>query len=181
MPGLTKQTVAVYLRVDLIEEVKRRKLNMSQLVNDLLEQFLFGNSNHISEEMLKLSKLEKKIAELESHLTVIEEIKKELEELKAKLQEKQEQKEIEENLHLIRELREIVFDDIQQEGWERWVEKVERDIRRGLLQHSSPRAVIEARLSSWAAENKISLHEARKLFCKAFPELKHLFLVKEVV
>ena len=162
---VAKQTVAVYIRVDLVEEVKRRKLNMSQLVNTLLEQYLFGTSNDVSEYSIRISNIEKRITEIFEKVNEVEELKRELEKLKLELREKEEKKKEEKYEPLIKKLREQVFDDLEDLLNNRRV---------------NPAHAIKVRLSVFASENNISLPEAKQLFFKAFPEYNgHLKSVLE--
>jgi len=98
----------------------------------------------------------------------------EVEKLEEKLKEKQEEQKLQDELPLIRELRYTVFDDLDREGFEKFESHMLRLGR-------EPADAIKVGLSKWAAEKQLSMPDAIRLFCKAFPELKHLFEVVEVV
>lgn len=147
-----------------IEKFKQEGGNLSGLIVRLLENYFFGDNNKIiTKEMLTLLEIKKKLDDWDKWR---QEIIPKIQELEKKLNEKQEAKETEENLPLIRELREIVFEDLQDYGrFESQCQKVGR----------KPEDAIKARLAAWAVEKKISYPEAVNLFFKAFPQLKHLF------
>ncbi len=150
--------------ISAIEQFKSSGGNLSGLVSKLLENYFFGDDNKeiITKEMMLLLDIKKKLDEF---LRWKEKILPKLQELEEKLKKEQEIKETEENLHLIRELREIVFTDDLAKTPEEFFKRFEG------REHDLSRAV-KTLLSSWASEKQISYPEAVKLFFKAFPELK---------
>ncbi|WP_456329619.1 hypothetical protein [Archaeoglobus sp.] len=137
--------------------------NLSKLICNLLQHYFFGDNNSkelLTKEMVKLLEIEKKINEFWEWA---DKIKPEIQELKEKLAEKQEQQELQDALPLIRELHEIVFEDLQD------YEEFEAHCRRLARE---PADAIKVRLSKWAAEKQLSMPQAVNLFFKAFPELK---------
>jgi len=148
--------------VSAIEEYKKSGGNLSGLISNLLYHYFFGNSSKevISKEMLFLFDIK---AKLDEFMQWREEILPKLHELEAKLKEKQEIKETEDNLHLIRELREVVFEDLQD-----FNSFKSRCLKFG----REPDDAIKVRLNSWASDKNISNPVAVQLFYKAFPELK---------
>lgn len=160
---MVKRSTTVYLDIRLLEEAKRRKINLSRLVNDLLENFFFSsNSENLSEELLKLNKLE---AKLEEKIREIEIIKKELQELKEKYEEKEKEEEFEETMELMEDLREKAFPDLQD---------FEEFKRRAWKSGSTVEDVIMRRLRMWAAKRGVPEAKAFEIFRKAFPDLEVL-------
>ena len=161
--------------IAVLEELKRNN-NLSNEIVRVLKAFLIPNSNRevISKEMLRIIELERRIDEIRQVLSQLSDIEEELAKLKSEVEKKQEQQKLQDELPLIRELRYSVFDDLDKEGFERFESHMLRLGR-------EPADAIKVRLSKWAAEKQLSMPEAVNLFCKAFPELKHLFEVVEVV
>jgi|Deesub1362B_J571_1020462.scaffolds.fasta_scaffold00166_53 predicted transcriptional regulator len=158
---LTKQTVAVYLRIDLIDEAKRRNLNLSQLINRLLEEFLFGNSTTFSEDYIRLKELNR---EFETLKKKVEEFEKELKELNSKAEEEVMMQEAENEAHLIAALKEHpVLSKLN----DFWSFKYEAE-RIG----NTVEGIVNTNLQIFATKNQISLKKAQELFFKAFPEMK---------
>ena len=140
-----------------IEEFKRNGGNLSGLVNTLLRNYFNGEIqvNKFSKELLEIKKLQNEIQEWLEKARYFESKISEFEEL---LNEKQEKQQLEEQLPLIRKLREVVFDDIDE-----LIESNGRVV--------NPEHAIKTRLSVFATEHNLSYPEARDLFFKAFPEL----------
>ena len=149
---------SIRLKPHIYQAIKDKNINLTSLVNDLLERHLFENSNNVSQEMLELRKLRKELEEVKRGIKRCEYIEERINEIEAKLSKKQEAKQIEENLDLIRELEHVVFDDI---------ERLKATMSREDLKYA-----IERRLSVFAANHKISLPEAWDLFFKVFPGMK---------
>lgn len=147
-----------------IEKFKKEGGNLSGLIVKLLENYFFEDNNKeiITEEMMLLLEIKKRLEEFEKWK---EEIIPKIQELEEQLRKQQEEKETEENLYLIRMLREVVFDEIANEGFEKWASEVK---------FNTPENAIKARLHKFAAEHKLTFPEAKKLFFKAFPELKEV-------
>ncbi|RLI84560.1 hypothetical protein DRP07_00635 [Archaeoglobales archaeon] len=151
-----------------LEEFKAKGGNISGLIVSLLKNYFYGNHNQevVTKEILKIKELEEKYKKL---IEEIEKSKKELEELKTKFEKEAEAQQIQEDLDLIRLLREKWFEDLLEKG---------SSLNHLLITKKYDELVdkIESRLSAFAAENKLSLPEAKRLFKKAFPELKELEL-----
>ena len=94
----------------------------------------------------------------------IEEWQRKLLELEEKLKKEQEEKQTEEDLGHIRFLREVHFDDND-------IDKIRDAINNGtdLIELSRQ---IKARLNGFATERGLSYPDAKRIFFKAFPELK---------
>jgi len=153
-----------------IKAFKKSGGNLSGLINNLLEQYFFGNTDGevLTQEMLKILEIEKKLNEFSEW---IEQIRPELEELKGKICEKQEEEQIKNEQPLIEELRNDVFRDILEESFENFSRRIQRLGRR-------PEDAIKTRLNSWASEKQIPFPKAVELFSRAFPDLKGLFEVE---
>ena len=163
----TKQAVAVYLRVDLVQEVKKRNLNLSALVNQLLEQYLYGSVQNPSEEIVRINKALQELEEIKKVISRVQELEAEIKQLKAELEKEQEAKEIEQNLTFLR-LIETEFEDFRNP------ENLEKHKEFAKKQGTTLEAFIERRLSAIAAKCKVSLPEAWQLFFKVFPDLKEI-------
>ena len=156
------KVISVSLKNQLIiqhlEEFKRSGGNVSGLIESLLEQYFLNNTNRelLTKEMMTLLEIKNK---LEEFLKWKEEIEPKLFEIEEKLKEKQEKQQLEEQLPLIRKLRDVVFDDIQD------------ILNNGKI--VSPEQAIKARLTTFATEHKLSYPESVELFFKAFPELRN--------
>lgn len=59
---MSKKVTTLYLHKELVEEAKKRGINLSELFNDFLKEYL------ADEELRKLEEIEKKIEELEREL-----------------------------------------------------------------------------------------------------------------
>jgi DNA repair exonuclease SbcCD ATPase subunit len=164
-----KVSRSVYIRVDLLEEVKRRKINLSDLVNTLLEEYLFGKNNNISEELLELRKLEKKLEEIEEVVKELEDVKKKLSELKAKLEEKQETRKQEEDATLITIIKEH-FEDLEKE-----YAKHGDILTIQTFKYADPVTAINARLNMIAQKTKQPLSKVEEL------AKKHVKVVRAVL
>jgi len=89
----------VYIKDWQDKEIRRRNINFSDLVRDLLTRFLEGGDPYVvSEDIYLLSKrievLEQQLAEIEElSLSKLKELKEELEDIKAEMNKIQEEKE----------------------------------------------------------------------------------------
>ena len=140
-----------------LEQVKQEG-NLSKLILRLLKGYFEGNVNinQFSKELLEIKKLQK---EMQEWLEKAKYFESKISEFEKLLKDRQEKEEIEKNLPLIRKLREIVFDDIQD------------ILNNGKI--VSPEQAIKARLTTFATEHKLSYPESVELFFKAFPELRN--------
>lgn len=156
--------------VEAINAFKESGGNLSKLICNLLEHYFFGNNDKevITKEMLLLLDIKKKIEEFYEWR---EEILPKIEELEAKIKEKQEEEQIKNEQPPIEELRNDVFRDILEEGFENFSRRIQRLGRR-------PEDAIKTRLNSWASEKQIPFPKAVELFSRAFPDLKGLFEVE---
>jgi len=146
---------AVKIEKWMDEEIRKKKLNFSALIRSLLKQYLSGKTENPTAELLKIAEIEEELSKMAE---TFQKLQKEVDELKKKLQSEKEAKEIEENLDLIRLLEHEYFDDM---------EHLKQRYNKQDLKY-----FIEKRLSSFAAEHKISLPEAWQLFFKVFPGMK---------
>jgi len=152
--------------IRILEEWSKQK-QLSNRVVRLLESFIItGNlnfdNNGVSGDFLKLVEIERQLIELKNHISIIPKLEDEIRNLKAKLQEKQEQQQNQDgHIKLLREL----FNDLLEHGTmlnnllisERYEELGDK---------------VESRLTVFAAENQLSLPQAKELFYLAFPELR---------
>jgi len=60
---MAKKPVSLYLESDLVEEAKRRGLNISELVNDFLEAYLSGGQES-GQIRLQIAQLQEKLREV---------------------------------------------------------------------------------------------------------------------
>ena len=96
-----------------IEEFRESGGNLSGLICSLLKHYFFSSGNNkevITKEMMLLLDIKRKMDEF---LQWREEILPKIKELEEQLKQKQEQQELQDALPLIRELHEIVFEDLQ--------------------------------------------------------------------
>ena len=160
------KVISISLKNQLIihhlEEFKRNGGNVSGLIESLLEQYFLNNNSKelLTKEMMTLLEIKGK---LEEFLRWKEEIEPKLFEIEEKLKEKQEKELLEEQLPLLRKLREIVFHDIE--------DLLEYDYYKQRQGLPPPENAIKIRLTTFATEHNLSYPEARDLFFKAFPEL----------
>jgi len=147
--------------IAILDELKSRKMLSHEIVK-LLKTFYLGrdhNTELISKEMLMLLEIKKKLEEYEKWR---QEILLKLTELEEKLKQKQEEKQTEDDLSHIRILREVHFDDI---------DKIRESINNGADLIDLSRQ-IKARLNGFATERGLSYPDAKRIFFKAFPDLK---------
>lgn len=152
------------LVIHYLEEFKRNGGNVSGLIESLLEKYFLNSDRDkelLTKEMMTLLEIKDKLNEF---LKWKEEIEPKLSELEQKLREKQEQQKQIDQAPLIRELRHVVFEDLDREGLENFKATCRRIGR-------DPQQAIMVRLSTFAAEKNISIEEAKELFLKAFPEI----------
>lgn len=69
-----KKTTTIYIREDLLNAAKKRKINISKLVNDVLQSLLSD------EETMRLNEIEKKIEKLMTELAKLKALRNALEE-----------------------------------------------------------------------------------------------------
>lgn len=153
-----KTTQSIYISTDLVEEIKRRNINLSQLCERLIREFLYG-SNNFSEDHLKIKELQR---EFEIFRKKIEEFERQLNELSSKAEEEVKIQEAEEDNHILTVIKEHPV--LSKSYWD-----LERDARR---LGNTVEGLINVNLEAIARNHKISLKKAQELFFKAFPELK---------
>ncbi len=143
--------------IQAIHQFKSNGGNLSKLICKLLENYFNGEIqlNNFNKELIKVRELYNELLEYKQKF---DEWELKILELEEKLKEKQEKQQLEEQLPLIRKLREVVFDDIEE-----LLESNGRVV--------NPEHAIKTRLSVFATEHNLSYPEARDLFFKAFPEL----------
>ncbi|WP_456478175.1 hypothetical protein [Geoglobus ahangari] len=139
-----------------LEQLKSEYGNLSNFFVRLLKSYFEGNFelNNFNKELIKVRELYKELLEYRKKF---EEWESRLLELEQLLKEKQEAQQLEEQLPLLRKLKDVVFEDINELMNSRVVQ---------------PEHAIKARLTTFATEHKISYPEAVSLFFKAFPDLK---------
>ncbi|RLI80316.1 hypothetical protein DRP07_09295 [Archaeoglobales archaeon] len=156
---------SLYLRIDLLEEARKRNINLSRVVNQLLENYLFGNgNNNVSQDLLKIMELKKEIEEIRRSISKLDEIEAQLNDLMSKLKEKQQIQEAEEDDRLVLLLKE---DSILSKLNDFWTFKHETEKTGNTVE-----GIINTNLQLFATRNNISLKKAQELFFKAFPELE---------
>jgi TolA-binding protein len=155
---------SLYLRIDLLEEAKRRNINLSRLVNQLLENYLYGNNSNVSQDLLKIMELKQQIEEIKERVSKLDEIEVQLDELIKEKKEEQEIQQAEEDSHLITLIKEHpVLSKLN----DFWTFKHETEKTGNTVE-----GVVNTNLDVFAQKNNISLRRARDLFFKAFPEMR---------
>ncbi len=146
---------------EAIKAFRARGGNLSALINNLLQNYFFGGNSGdiITKEMLLLLEIKKKLEEFEKWKN---EITPKIKELEERVWEKQEQQQNQdEHIKLLREL----FNDLLEHG----------TMLNNLLiskRYEELGDKVESRLTVFAAENQLSLPQAKELFYLAFPELR---------
>ncbi len=140
-----------------LDQVKQEYGNISGFIVRILKSYFEGNFevNNFNKELIKVRELYNELLEWNDKIKEWQERISEFEQI---LRERHEKQQLEEQLPLIRKLREVVFDDID-------------ELMNSNGKVINPEQAIKARLTTFATENKLSYPEARDLFFKAFPEL----------
>jgi len=158
-----KTSRSIYISTDLLDEIDRRNINLSQLCERLIREFLYG-SNNFNEDHLRIKELMRETEELKKKIELMQE---ELKELNHKAEKEIQIKQQEEDGTLISLLRETQFDEVKDPL--QWLKEQEYYSKK---LGTSVEQIINKRLSIFATKNNISLKKAQELFFKAFPELK---------
>jgi len=150
---VVKQTFSLYLRLDLLEELKKRKINISALVNTLLEQYLHGETE-ISKAYLEIQEIKKELAEIKNHVSRLEELEKKIAVIEKEI-------EIEEEID-VGEYIEVVKD-------------LFKDFEEMKIRHDDKqiKQFYEKRLQGLAIDFKKSISEMKKIVLKIKPELEN--------
>ncbi|WP_148212095.1 hypothetical protein [Ferroglobus placidus] len=160
--GLVSRIENLELRVDGLERKRLEEL----VAGEMHAQAAAGaNSVQASQGEDRGGETEYKTGQDEGAESVEEEEKEKKEKEAVKLINPHQTKESEEEL--IKDLREIVFDDLSRKGVERFINWCEN-------KGWEPDYIVKARLENFADDKKISIERARELFLKAFPECEEL-------
>ncbi len=148
--------------IQAIHQFKSNGGNLSKLICKLLENYFNGEIqlNNFNKELIKVRELYNELLEYKQKF---EEWELKILEIEEKLKEQHEKQQLEEQLPLLRKLREVVFHDIE--------DLLEYDYYKQRQGLPPPEKAIKIRLTTFATEHNLSYPEARDLFFKAFPEL----------